>query len=143
MGRYWKRGATSISTPRQCFTRQLIFKAFKSSFRLADIPTSNPRIILSIVYSALIANIIAHPVAHILATEFKKSKQMTPSFQRAAMLIANTASQFIIFLVEGSKMALENLKDALELQKRELFDPNSKKRETTLAGLIRMAEAYA
>lgn len=122
---------------------ELIFKAFKSSFRLADIPTSNPRIIFSIVYSALIANIIAHPVAHILAMEFMRNKQITPSFQRAGMLIANTASQFIIFLLEGSKIELKNLKDALELQKRELFDPNFKKRETTLAGLIRMAEACA
>lgn len=122
---------------------ELIFKAFKSSFRLADLPTSNPNIILTLVYSALIANMMAHPIANILAMEYKMNKQMTPSFQRAGMLLANAAQQFIEYLLLGTSGALENLKSALVQQKNELFDPNFRKRNSSLAIILAMVDVYA
>ncbi len=122
---------------------ELIFKACKSTFRLADIPTSNPNIILTLVYSALIANMMAHPIANILAMEYKKNKQMTPSFQRAGMLLATAAQQFIEYLILGTPNALVDLKDALVQQKKELFDPNFRKRKSSLAKILTMVEAYA
>ena len=122
---------------------ELIFKTFKSSFRLADIPSSNPNIILTLVYSALIANMMAHPIANILAMENKLDKQMTPSFQRAGMVLANTAQQFINYLILKTSDALEILKTTLMQQKKELFDPNFKKRHSSLAKLLAMVDTYA
>ena len=85
---------------------------------------------------------IAHPIANILALEFKKEKQMTPSFQRAGMIIVQCAGDFIQFLISSSATAAEALIDKLNLQKNEIFDPNWKKRETSLAQAMRLAADY-
>ncbi len=119
---------------------ELVFKSFKSCLRLADLPTANPKIIYALIYSTLIATMIAHPIANILALEFKKEKQMTPSYQRAGMIIVQCASDFIQFLISNSATAVEALIDKLNLQKNEIFDPNWKKRETSLAQAMRLAE---
>ena len=122
---------------------ELVFKSFKSCLRLADLPTANPKIIYVLIYTALIATMIAQPIANILALEFKKEKQMTPSFQRAGMLIVLCAPDFIRFLISNSAAAAIALIAKLNLQKNEIFDPNWKKRETSLAQAIRMAKNCA
>ena len=86
---------------------------------------------------------IAHPIANILAIEFKKEKQMTPSFQRAGMLVVLCAPDFIRFLISNSANAENALIDKLNLQKIEIFDPNWKRRETSLAQAIRLAKNCA
>ena len=122
---------------------ELVFKSFKSCLRLADLPTANPIIIHVLIYTALIATMIAHPIANILAIEFKKEKQMTPSFQRAGMLVVLCAPDFIRFLISNSANAENALIDKLNLQKIEIFDPNWKRRETSLAQAIRLAKNCA
>ena len=122
---------------------ELVFKSFKSCLRLADLPTANPKIIHVLIYTALIATIIAHPIANILAIEFKKEKQMTPSFQRAGMLIVLCATDFIRFLTTNSANGANALIDKLTIQKNEIFDPNWKRRQTSLAHAIQLAENYA
>jgi hypothetical protein len=121
---------------------ELIFKSFKSCMRLADLPTANTRIILTLMYAALVATMIAHPIANILAMEFKQNKQMSPSFQRAGMLVVRNAKQFIEFLISKSGSALDTLIRKLMLQKKELFDPNWNKRETSAARLFRLILKY-
>ena len=118
---------------------ELVFKSFKSCMRLADLPTANSRIIYVLIYAALIAAMIAHPLANILALEFKKEKQMTPSLQRAGMIIVNCALAFIEFLISKSAAAAKVLIGKLNLQKHEVFDPNWRGRETSLARAIRLA----
>jgi hypothetical protein len=118
---------------------ELVFKSFKSCMRLADLPTANSRIINVLIYAALIATMIAHPIANILALEFKKEKQMTPSLQRAGMVIVQCALDFLSFLISGSIDATKILIRKLNLQKNEIFDPNWKKRETSLAMTMRLA----
>lgn len=121
---------------------ELVFKSFKSCLRLADLPTANSKIIYALTYAALIATMIAHPIANILALEFKKEKQMTPSFQRAGMIIVQCARDFIQFLISNSATTANALIDKLNLQKNEIFDPNWKKRETSLAQAMRLAADY-
>lgn len=62
---------------------ELIFKSLKAKFRLADFSTANTNIIHVLLFAALIATIVAHPIAFILAEEHKASQHATPSFQRA------------------------------------------------------------
>jgi len=121
---------------------ELIFKSLKGSLRLADVPTANPNIICSLVLVALIATMIAYPIANILVTDFKSNKTMTLSVQRAAKIIANCSQEFIRFFLSKSNASLHQLKEVLVLQKKELFDPNWRKRKTTLAELIELAENY-
>lgn len=118
---------------------ELVFKTFKSCLRLADLPTANPRIIYSLIYSALAAVMIAHPIANILALEFKKEKQLLPTLQRAGMIIVNCANDLIHYIISTTAEAITNLTERLRLQKNELYDPNWKKRESSLARVIRMA----
>lgn len=122
---------------------ELVFKSFKSCLRLADLPTANSKIIHALTYAALIATMIAHPIANILALEFKKEKQMTPSYQRAGMLIVQCAQDFIQFLISNSATSANVLIDKLYLQKNEIFDPNWKKRETSMVQAMRLAADYA
>jgi len=122
---------------------ELIFKSLKTTFRLADFSTANPNIIHTFLFAALIATTIAHPIAMILAAEFKAEKAMTPSFQRAAILLANCARQFVDFVTKKTKSSLRLLLDAITVQKRELFDPNFRKRNSTMASIFQLAETIS
>lgn len=122
---------------------ELVFKTFKSCLRLADLPTANPHIIYVLVYSALIASMIAHPIAYILASELKNEKNITPSIQRAGMIIVQCAQEFIAFLISKLSESTNNLIKKLNLLNKEIFDPNYRKRETSLARVLRMAKKWA
>ena len=122
---------------------ELVFKALKSCLRLADLPTANKNIIYVLIYAALIANMIAQPIAHILACEFEMEKQMTPSIQRATIILVQCSQYFTDLLISKSSAAIDVLINNLNLLKKEIFDPNWRKRKTSLAKLIRMAENHA
>lgn len=85
---------------------------------------------------------IAHPLAYILALECKSEKILAPSFQRSASILVQVAHEFTSFLLSRSG-ALDYLIDKLKLFKLELFDPNRKKRKSTLMNLFELAENYA
>jgi len=119
---------------------ELIFKSLKATFRLADFTTANTNIIHVLLYAALIATIIAHPIAFILAEEHKASKQAAPSIQRAAIVISNCAKLFIDFLLSKNDSALVALTQELTRQTSELFDPNFKKRKSSLMQVILLAK---
>jgi putative transposase len=120
---------------------ELIFKSLKATFRLADFSTANPNIIHVLLFAALIATIVAHPIAFILAEEHKASMDATPSFQRAAMVISGCARLFINFLLSKRKSDLMLLIRELKRQTSELFDPNYRKRKSSLMLAIRLAES--
>ena len=122
---------------------ELLFKALKSCFRLADLPSANSNIIFTLVYSALIANIIAIPITSLLTQELKLKKQITPSLQRAAIILVHCSQHFIDFLRSNSKAAIKKLLDKLTLLKKEFFDPNWKKRPSSLAQVIQLAQKHA
>lgn len=122
---------------------ELIFKSLKATFRLADFSTANSNIIHVLLFAALIATIIAHPIAFILAEEHHASANATPSFQRAAMVIASCAGLFIDFLLSKKESDLTELIQKLSRQTLELFDPNYKKRKSALMQAIRLAEGLA
>lgn len=122
---------------------ELIFKSLKATFRLADFTTANTNIIHALLYSALIATIIAHPIAFILAEEHKASKVAAPSFQRAAIVISSCAKLFIEYLLSKSNLDLHVLTQELGRQTYELFDPNYKKRKSSLMQIIQLAQELA
>lgn len=122
---------------------ELIFKSLKTTFRLADLTSANTNIIHVLLFSALIATIIAHPIAFILAEELKASREAAPSSQRAAMLISGCARLFINFLLSGRETHLELLTQELSRRAPDLFDPNHKKRKSSLMQAIHLAERLA
>jgi hypothetical protein len=122
---------------------ELIFKSLKATFRLADFTTANTNIIHVLLFAALIATVIAHPIAFILAEEHKACMDATPSFQRAAMLISSCARLFINFLLSKKESDLALLIQELSRQTSELFDPNYRKRKSSLMQAILHAERLA
>lgn len=122
---------------------ELVFKAFKSCLRLADLPSANSEIIHVLVYAALIANMIAHPIAHYLVLEGKQEERMTPSLQRAGMVMVHCARAFIGFIMSTSVSSYKVLRKKLLLLRKELFDPNWNRRESAIVRTIRLAEYYA
>lgn len=115
---------------------ELIFKTLKSSLRLADLPSANTNIIQNLCYAALIASIIAHPLANTLTLEDLKIRNMAPSLQRAGMLLCRVSAEFINFLTADG--FLQTLVNKLSIFKNELFDPNRNKRPSSLAVIAAM-----
>lgn len=115
---------------------ELIFKSLKATFRMADFSTANTNIIHALLFAGLIATIIAHPIAFILAEEHHANMEATPSFQRAAMAIASCARLFIDFLLSKKTSDLKLLIRGLRCQASELFDPNYRKRKSSLMQTI-------
>lgn len=122
---------------------ELIFKSLKATFRLADFTTANTNIIHVLLFAALIATIITHPIAFILAEEYKASREAAPSFQRAAMVISSCAKLFIAFLLSKKESDMMLLIRELNRQTSELFDPNYRKRKSSLMQAILLAKEMA
>lgn len=119
---------------------ELIFKSMKTTFRLADFSTANTNIILTLILAALMAAMISYPVALALALDKKQNRKINPSFQRAAIVISICANQFVEFFSgNGNNNSLQNLARALRSQAHELFDPNYKKRKSSLSLADEMA----
>lgn len=119
---------------------ELIFKSMKSTFRLADFSTANPNIITTLVLAALMTAMMSYPVALALALDRKQNKKAHPSFQRAAIIISICAKEFIEFLSgNDNKMSLQVLAESLRRQAHELFDPNFKRRKSSLTTAISLS----
>lgn len=119
---------------------ELIFKSMKTTFRLADFSTANANIIVTMMLAALMAAMISYPVAMTLALDKKKNEKTNPSFQRAAIVISICANQFVEFLAgNGNINSLQKLTRALRSQAHELFDPNCKRRKSSLSLITEMA----
>lgn len=118
---------------------ELVFKAFKSSLRLSDIPSANENIIHTLVYAALIASMITYPLAHVLALDAKHERRMVPSFQRIACIISHVAAELLAFLTTFTTASLEILSKKLNLLSGDLYDPNYRKRKTTLLRILDLA----
>lgn len=120
---------------------ELIFKSMKTTFRFADFSTANTNIITTLVLAALMSAMLSYPVALALALESKQTKETNPSFQRAAIVISICANQFVEFLSgSGGEKSLQRLTQSLRTQAHELFDPNHKRRKSSLTTLEDMAK---
>lgn len=60
------------------------------------------------------------------------------SFQRVAKVAVVLARDFIVFLLHSSQENYRNLVNKIKLFANEIYDPNYKKRETSLARIHRL-----
>ena len=58
--------------------------------------------------------------------------------QRVAKVVVVLARDFIVFLLHSAKENFKNLVDKIKLVANEIFDPNYKNRETSLARIHRL-----
>lgn len=101
--------------------------------------TSNtPHIIKNLLLALIAAHLASHTILDILIPQLTKMKQLAISVQRTAKITAALAGDFINFLVIGSKKTAKILFHKILLFVEEIFDPNFRHRETSLARIDRL-----
>jgi hypothetical protein len=117
---------------------ELIFKACKSSLNANEITSCNENIIESLLLASIVAHLSTHTLFNISIERLENEQQLATSFQRVAKVAVVLARDFIMFLLHSSREYFDNLVDKIKLFANEIFDPNYKKRETSLARIHRL-----
>lgn len=115
---------------------ELIFKGHKGSLQVDQIPSNNDNIIQSLLLSSTAAHIAASGVLELEIESLTKEKKEAFSYQRLLIILKILGNDFIKFILSRSKKPLEELMKKIKLFSRELFDPNYKKRKTSLGKLL-------
>ena len=117
---------------------ELIFKACKNSLNADEIPSCNDDIIENLLLASIVSHLSAHTIFRIGVEQLDEERHPAVSFQRVAKVAVVLARDFIVFLLDSSQENLKNLANKIKLFANEIFDPNYKKRETSLARIHRL-----
>ena len=119
---------------------ELIFKACKQSLKANRLTSNNSNIIKNLLLASIAAHLASHTILDVLIPQLTKMKQLAISVQRTAKVAVLLASDFINFLVSGSSEHAKILLDKILLFADEIFDPNFRHRETSLARVSRLLQ---
>jgi len=117
---------------------ELIFKACKNSLNADEITSANKNIIENVLLASIAAHLSTHAIFRIGMEHLDKERHPAVSFQRVAKVAVVLARDFIVFLLHSSRENFNNLVDKIKFFANEIFDPNYKKRETSLARIHRL-----
>lgn len=117
---------------------ELIFKACKNSLNANQITSSDENIIESLLLSSIAAHLSCCTLFNVGIEHLEDEKKWAISFQRVAKVAVVLARDFIMFLLNSSREHFDNLLHKIKLFANELFDPNYKKRETSLMHINRL-----
>lgn len=117
---------------------ELIFKACKQSLNANRLTSNNSNIIENILLASIAAHLASHTILDVVIPHTRQMKQLAISIQRTAKIAVLLASDFINFLVTGSKEHANILLNKILLFADEIFDPNFRHRETSLARVNRL-----
>jgi hypothetical protein len=117
---------------------ELIFKACKNSLNANQITSGEENIIESLLLASIAAHLSAHTLFNIGIEQVEEDQQLAMSFQRIAKVAVVLARDFILFLLNSSREHFDNLLHKIKLFANEMFDPNYKKRETSLMRINRL-----
>jgi putative transposase len=122
---------------------ELIFKACKNSLNANQITSGDKNIIESLLLASIAAHLCTHTILTSSLTHLDEEQQQAISFQRIAKVAVVLSREFVMFLLHRAKEHLDHLLEKIKLFASELFDPNYKKRETSLRRIYRMLELEA
>ena len=117
---------------------ELAFKASKGTLRLADFTSANKRIIRNLILTHIVAVLFTQTLGHQASKEMSDGQQAAVSVQRMAKVVVNVAAELVQFLLRGTSATCSTLLRKLELYASDLFDPNYRRRETSMARVVRM-----
>ena len=117
---------------------ELIFKACKNSLNANQITSGDENIIESLLLASMAAHLSSHTLFNIGIEQVEEDQQVAMSFQRIAKVAVVLAQDFIMFLLNSSREYFDNLLRKIKLFANEMFDPNYKKRETSLMRINRL-----
>jgi hypothetical protein len=119
---------------------ELVFKACKQSLNTNSLTSNNRNIIESLLLASIAAHLASHTILDVVIPELTKVKQLAISVQRTAKVAVSLAGDFINFLISSSKKHAKILLNKILLFADEVFDPNYRHRETSLARINRLLE---
>jgi len=117
---------------------ELIFKACKNSLNANQITSGDENIIVSLLRASSAAQVSTHSLLTRGMKQVEEDQQGAISFQRIAKIAVVLAVDFIRFLLNSSREHFDNLLHKIKLFANEMFDPNYKKRETSLLRIKRL-----
>jgi Transposase DDE domain len=117
---------------------ELIFKACKNSLNANQITSSDKNIIESLLLASIAAHLSSCTLFNMGIEQLEGEKKVAISFQRVAKVAVVLAGDFIRFLLNSSREHFDNLLHKIKLFANEIFDPNYKKRETSLMRINRL-----
>lgn len=87
----------------------------------------------------MIALAMAKLIKKIGFLNLPEEKQKSISSQRAAMILVNLTRDLISFIISPLKKYRDSLKKRFKILINELYDPNYRKRDSTMALLVKTA----
>jgi hypothetical protein len=117
---------------------ELIFKACKNSLNANQITSGDKNIIESLLLASIAAHLSSYTIFNIGMEKLEEGKLWAISFQRIAKVAVLLAREFILFLLNPSQEYFDSLLHKIELFVDEIYDPNYRKRETSLMRIRRL-----
>jgi IS4 transposase len=111
---------------------ELIFKACKNSLNANQIPSSNTNIIESLLLASIASYLSTYTILDNALPYLDQQQKQAISFQRIAKTAVLLRQEFIDFLLSTSKDAINKLLKLITLFSNEIFDPNYKRRKTSM-----------
>lgn len=117
---------------------ELLIKAAKQSINLNQIPSENEKIIVNLCIARMIALAVSMVIRKIGLLNAIKAKQESISLQRSTKVLALLAGDFINYIIEAFNESRNLLRNRIGALLGELYDPNAKKRKTSMGYIIEL-----
>lgn len=111
---------------------ELVWKSWKSIFRLDEITSANSTVILNLALIGMSAGLLAGTISVAVMNESPTEKQAAFSVQRASGFLLRIARELHNHIVAAIRSGKEKLMNKIRLFQKELFDPNYKRRPTSI-----------
>jgi len=118
---------------------ELLIKSAKQSLNLNQITSANERIIINLCIAKLVAMTISMIIRRIGLLNISDQKRNSISLQRSAMVLANLSKDFVNYVIDALDGCRRLLRARLTVLLDELYDPNYKKRRSSMQSLIDLA----
>ena len=115
---------------------ELLIKSAKQSLNLNQITSENKNIIINLCIAKLVALTISMVIRRIGLINISGEKRNSISLQRSAMVLANLSKDFVNYIIDALDGFGKLLKARLRILLDDLYDPNYKKRRSSLQSLI-------
>ena len=118
---------------------ELLIKAAKQSLNMNQITSKNKGIIINLCTAKLIALTISLIIRRIGLLNILGEERNSISLQRSAMVLANLSKDFVNYIIDALDGCRTLLRTRLKALLIDLYDPNYKKRRSSLQSLIDLA----
>ena len=118
---------------------ELLIKAAKQSLNLNQITSENKSIIINLCTAKLIALTISMVIRRIGLLNILGEKRNSISLQRSAMVLANLSKDFVNYIIDAFDGCRKLLRKRLKVLMNDLYDPNYKRRRSSMQSLIDLA----